>query len=140
MEKQIIEINGIKMEIDMRHAKKVENYKVGDNIKVLIKGYSDSYNTYPGVIIGFDQFNNLPTINICYVALDYNSAEIKFIGVNSKTQDVEIVHMEEYEKVLDRQRAVDLLNDKISKANAELDELVRKRNYFVEKYNQYLEG
>ena len=135
----VIEINGIKMEVDLRHAKKIENYKIGDNIKVLIKGYGDSYTTYPGVIVGFDQFDQLPTINICYVQLEYSSAEVKFISINSKSKDIEIVHMAEHEKVIDRSRALQILDDKVNKAKAEMDDLIRKRNYFIEKYNQHFE-
>ncbi len=31
--KRIIEVAGVKMEIDLRTAKKIENFKVGDNVK-----------------------------------------------------------------------------------------------------------
>ena len=54
-QKRIIEVNGVKMEIDLRNAKVVENYKVGDYVKVLIKEYN-SYKSYIGNIIGFDNF------------------------------------------------------------------------------------
>lgn len=55
----IVEINGIKMAIDERTAtiQKVDTFKVGDPVKVLIKEYS-SYNAKFGVIIGFDNFKN----------------------------------------------------------------------------------
>lgn len=32
--KKIIEVNGIKMEIDLREAKIINNYKVGDSVKL----------------------------------------------------------------------------------------------------------
>lgn len=41
--KKIVEINGIKMEVDMRHAKTIDTYKIGDRVKVLVKQYSDTY-------------------------------------------------------------------------------------------------
>jgi hypothetical protein len=136
-EKQIVEINGIKMEIDMRHAKVIENYKVGDNVKVLIKNYS-GYESFPGVIIGFDDFHKLPTINVCYIQVSYSSAEVKFVSLNSETKDIEIVHMAPHEKVLDKSRALDYLNNCIKEAEAKTDDLKRKRNYFLEKYNENL--
>lgn len=135
-EKKIVEINGIKLEIDMRYAKKIEYYKVGDNVKVLIKKYSDIYESYPGVIVGFDQFEKLPTITVCYVQLDYNSAEIKFININDGTKEYEIVHLSEHEKHIDKQRAIDLLDRMVLKAESELTEIRRKRNYFIEKFEQ----
>lgn len=140
MEKQIIEINGIKMEVDMRYAKVVENYKIGDNVKVLIKKYSDNYETHPGVIVAFDQFEKLPTITICYVEIGYSSAEVKFISFNSSTKDVEIVHMAEHEKLIDKSKALDYLNRVVAAIEGELLELQRKRSYFLEKFNQHFES
>ena len=33
-EKRIIDINGMKMEVDLRTAKRIDTFKVGDNVKV----------------------------------------------------------------------------------------------------------
>lgn len=133
--KQIIEVNGIKLEIDMRHAKKIETYRIGDNVKVLIKKYSD-YESFPGVIVGFDQFERHPTILVCYVDISYNNAEIKFIHINSATKDTEVIHMHEHEKQIDKKRAVDLLDKMVLKAETEFQEIKRKRQYFIDKFNQ----
>lgn len=48
--KRIIEINGVKLEIDTREAVSIDTVKVGDPVKVLIKDYS-SYKSFPGVVI-----------------------------------------------------------------------------------------
>ncbi len=137
MEKQIVEVNGIKLEIDMRYAKKIENYKVGDNVKVLIKSYEDTYQNHPGVIVGFDQFGKLPTIVVCYVDISYHSAEIKFININANTKDHEIVHMLDHEKHIDKKRAIDLLNNMVLKSESDLTEIKRKRQYFIDKFDQH---
>ena len=52
-----IEINGVKMDVDMRHAKvrKTESLKVGDRVKLLQKKYGNSYEVNAGVVIGFDR-------------------------------------------------------------------------------------
>ena len=42
-EKRIIEIDGMKVEVDLRHAKRVDTFKVGDNVKILDKSYEDSH-------------------------------------------------------------------------------------------------
>jgi len=34
------------MEVDLSQAKVVDQYKIGDNVKVLKKEYSDSYKSY----------------------------------------------------------------------------------------------
>jgi hypothetical protein len=51
-ETRIVEINGVKLELDMRQAKlqSIDTFKVGDSVKVLIKEYGDSYKTHAGVI------------------------------------------------------------------------------------------
>ena len=74
-QKRIIEVNGVKMEIDLRNAKVVENYKVGDYVKVLIKEYN-SYKSYIGNIIVFDNFEKTPTIVIAYLKNEYSSSTI----------------------------------------------------------------
>lgn len=139
-DKQIIEINGVKLEIDMRYAKKIEDYRIGDNVKVLIKKYGDNYESHPGVLIGFDQFEKLPTIIICYCEISYSGAEIKFCYFNSKSSDIEICHMGEHEKTIDKYRVQDMLDMAIIKKQDELDEMKRKKNYFFENYNAYFEN
>lgn len=64
--KRVIEINGVKLEVDMRYAKRVDELRVGSKVKVLNKEYS-SYKVYPGVIVGFEEFDNLPTIVVAYL-------------------------------------------------------------------------
>ena len=33
--KKIVEVNGIKLEVDMRYAKRIDEFRVGDTVKVL---------------------------------------------------------------------------------------------------------
>ena len=131
---QIIEVNGIKMEVDMRHVKVVKQYRVGDNIKVLIKNYS-SYVSHQGVIVGFDQFEKLPTINIMYLESSYVSAELKLINFNEKSKDVEIAPMPEYEKI-DREGIISIINRDIEKKEEELRSVVTKKKYFLSYFDR----
>ena len=64
---KIVEISGIKLEIDERTARTVEQYKVGDRVRVLVKSYGDNYSIYPGVIAGFAAFTQLPSIELMYL-------------------------------------------------------------------------
>lgn len=135
-EKTIVEINGIKLEVDLRHAKRIEEFKVGDNVKILIKGYGDDYKSHGGVIVGFDQFENLPTIVICYCEVSYSSAEIKFAYINSKTKDIEICHMGEYEKLIDLDMAKSFMEREVAKKEQEVLDIKRKQQYFLAHYNK----
>ena len=41
--KRIVEIDGVKIEVDLRKAKRVDSFQVGDNVKILEKKYNDDY-------------------------------------------------------------------------------------------------
>ena len=87
----IIEINGMKLEVDLRQAKRIETLKVGSPVKVLVKGY-DGYKVHAGTVVGFEPFASLPTIIVAYLDIDYTSANLKFIHFNAQSKDIEIVH------------------------------------------------
>jgi len=133
---KIVEINGIKLEIDERTARTVESYKVGDRIKVLKKSYGSTYNVYTGVIAGFSEFKELPTIDIMF----WNGSDFEFAPLNARTEGIEIAPHNELEIRLDKARAIDAMDRKIVKAKQDLDELEVKRTYFIERYAQAFEA
>ena len=61
--RRIVEIDGVKVEVDLRTAKRVDSFRVGDNVKILDKSYQD-YKVKPGIIVDFAEFQELPTIVI----------------------------------------------------------------------------
>ena len=65
MSKETVEINGVKFEVDMDTAKRIDTFKVGDNVLLLDKRYNSS-EIYTGVILGFYNFKELPTIQVAY--------------------------------------------------------------------------
>lgn len=137
--KRIIEIGGVKMEIDLREAKVIENYKVGDYVKVLIKGYSD-WKSYVGNIIGFDNFENHPTIIIAYLENEYSQATIKFIHYNSETKDTELTSLNEWDIPLTKSSVLELFNKEITKKEQELAELKNKEQIFERLFGKFFEN
>jgi hypothetical protein len=137
-EKTIIEINGVKLEIDLSSAKRVDEFRVGDNVKVLTKDYS-TYKSHLGIIVGFDNFKNLPTIIVAYLSIEYSKAEVKFVYINSQSEGYEICHMNKDEKLLDKVTALDFLDREVTRAEATLNELKLKREFFIEKYGVIFE-
>lgn len=135
-DKTIVEINGVKLEIDLHTAKKVDQFRVGDNVKVLIKEYGERYKSCGGVIVGFDQFEKLPTIVICYCDVDYSKAEIKFVYLNEKSEDIQICHMGDYEKLIDLNMAKEMMDREVAKKEQEVLDLKRKQQYFLAHYNK----
>ncbi len=138
MKTRIVEIGGVKLEVDMRYAKKVENFKIGDGIKVLIKAYSN-YESNPGVIIGFDNFEKLPTIRVAYLKVEYNTASIKFLDINSETKDVEICPISDYDVPYSKTTVLEKFDAEISKVEENLRELKSKREYFMNMFGQYFD-
>ncbi len=135
----IIEINGIKLEVDLRTAKKVEEYRVGDTVKVLKKEYGDSYKSYPGMIVGFDPFKDLPTIIVAYIDHSYSGVEIKFAYLNTQTEGIEICHTDSLDMAVDKGRVVDALDQQIAKKQEEVKDIQHKKDYFLRNFARYFE-
>lgn len=136
---RIIEVNGVKLEIDLRTAKRIDQYKVGDTIKVLIKGYSD-YKSNLGIIVGFDEFEKHPTIVIAYLDVDYSSASIKFLYYNSESKDCEICSINEWDVPFSKSSILDKMDKEIAKKEEEIRELQNKRTYFTNMFGKFFEG
>lgn len=112
----LVEINGVKMEVDLRTARVVENYRVGDPVKLLRKRYSD-YEVLPAVIVGFVQFQALPTIEL--LSIDRNG-EVEFHAFNEKTTEKEIAPFNKYELTFSRESVVEKLQTVVNVKEEEL--------------------
>ena len=97
MKTRIIEINGIKMELDARSGKvsRIDTLKIGTKVKLLRKQYGDSFSVNIGVVIGLDEFKVLPTIQIAYLNTGYGSKPVEFFSFNAKTTDAEMLIAED---------------------------------------------
>lgn len=140
---QIIEINGIKLEVDLRHARRIDSFKVGDPVKILVvSNYAGSEpEVHSGVIADFEQFESLPTIVVAYVTTGYNT-ELKFAHVNARTA-------ERYQLVpantdtllaLDKGYVVDRMDRDIAKKETELQELQARKRFFLERFGRFFEA
>lgn len=139
-ETQLIEINGVKLEVDMRYAKRIDTFKIGSRVKVLVKpNYSGSTpNVYSGVIVGFENFKTAPTIVVAYVESNY-SADIKFININAYSASAD---GDKYEIVPDNDKAMmvsktDVLESfqrQIRSKLEEIRELGRKKRVFLSRF------
>ena len=136
-QKRIVEINGVKIEVDLRTAKIVDQYRVGDPVKVLIKEYGDSYQTHSGVIVGFDMFNQLPSINVAYAKMGYNEVEMKFVSINEKSKDTEIAPLQEYERKFDYIKAVQTFDRRIEKLKVEIEQIDSQKSWFIQNYEAF---
>lgn len=129
-----VEINGIKMEVDLRTAKRVDSYRIGDKVKILTKAYS-GYESHPGVIVGFDEFKNRPTIVVAYVKIDHsNDGAVHFAYIHEGNGDIEIVALNSDDLIPTRETVVATFDRLIAKKKLELADLDAKRSYFLERF------
>jgi hypothetical protein len=134
---RVIEIQGTKFEVDLRTATRIDQFKVGDRIKVLKKRYEE-YKSHPGVIVGFDAFKELPTIIVAYVDVEYSKASINFLYFNENSKDCELCGYSD-DIALDKARVLEYLDAAINKAKEEVADLERKKRYFLTRFGQYFE-
>ena len=133
----IIEVNGVKLEVDLREAKRVDHIRVGTRVKVLKKKYSE-YKVYHGIIVGFEPFKVLPTIIVAVVEMDYQEAKIDFVYYNSESKDVEIViAIDDDRAAIDKQSVIDKMDKEISKKESEIEELRCRKDYFLGNFKTY---
>lgn len=131
-EKRIVEIDGVNIEVDLRTARRVDCFKVGDNVKVLDKEY-DGYKVKPGIIVDFAEFKELPTIVIAvFEEGSWSSApSISFIHYNKAIdKKLEIVLASEDEIKISKDGVIEKFEREIQKKKNEYTDLQNKLDYF----------
>lgn len=137
-EKRTVTINGIKFEVDMRTAVRVDQFQVGDNIKILDKTYSGA-TIKEGVIVDFLNFKELPTIQVAYFDNSYSGAEIKFLNINEETKDYEILPSNPHEFGIEKNKVVEKMQLEIQNKLNAADEMKHKLDWFLKFYGKYFE-
>ncbi len=135
--KRIITIDGVKIEVDLRTAKRVEELRVGSRVKILKKGYNE-YKVHHGVIIGFDPFEKRPTIIVAYMDVSYDDAKIAFLYYTGRNEDVEMVAaLDDDTGALDKLEITNLIDQQISKHELEIQKLRDRKESFEKKFACY---
>ena len=136
----VIEINGVKMEVDLRHARRVENIRVGTRVKVLTKKYGDTYEVKHGLVIGFEPFKSLPTIIVAVAKIDYTEAKIEFVYFNSASKDIEMtVACDDDLAALDKNDFIKNVDREIAANQAKILECEQRKAFFLEKFKCFWE-
>lgn len=137
-ELQIIEINGVKLEVDMRYAKRIEELRIGSRVKVLDgRGYGDAANVYPGIVVGFEPFASLPTIIIAYIESSYSDVGLKTVSYNAKTEKIEIVASVDDDFSVSKSEVLGWFNRERQKLVEKQRELDAKERFFLERFKAY---
>ena len=136
-DKRIIEINGVKLEVDMTTARRIDEFRVGDTVKVL-DNRNDRNELRCGVITDFAEFKELPTMMVAiYKSGDYwSQPTIEFIPYNAETEKIEIVGVSAEEVIVSRETIVQKFDSEIAKKRDELNDLIIKRDTFVKYFGK----
>lgn len=132
----VVEINGVKLQVDLRTARRVEELRVGSKVKVMTKDYS-GHHVFPGVVCGFEPFQKLPTIIVCYLAIGYDKAELKTVAYNAESKDVEIVASIDDVLLVDQSEVTKFFDREQAKLEQQIVDLQAKRDYFVRMFGAY---
>lgn len=135
--KRIIEVGGVKLEIDTRYAKEINEYRVGDAVKVLVKSYGDNYNAYSGIIAGFHNFKERPSIAVAYLDVNYGGSDIKVVYINKDTKEIEICPLIDCEANIDKAESLVAFDREIAKKRMEIAEIENKKVYFLNNFGRF---
>lgn len=132
-----IEVNGVKLEVDLRTARRVDQFRVGTRVKVLYKEYETAKVAH-GVVIGFEPFKKLPTIIVAYMKNEYGQPKLDWLYFNANSKDFEMVAAKDEDvAALDKADIVAHLDREIAKKQLEIDELKVRKGYFLDKFACY---
>ncbi len=132
---KIIEINGMKFEVDARTAtlRQLSTLKIGAKVKVL-----KDNTVYCGVIIGFEPFEKDPVVVVCYMDGGYySSPDLKFLYYKKDSKEQIIVSTEDDDGSIERDSIVGKLNSSIATKQREIIDLEDKKNYFLKNFKVY---
>lgn len=137
--KRIIEIDGVKLEVDLRTAKVVDQYKIGDSVKLLKKNYS-SYDIYPAVIIGFVDFKSKPCIELLYMRPNGELNFYVFHGTEEgQAPEAEIAPFNKYECLFQKEDILNKLDKKVNEAEESLRDAKQKKKAFIDNFAKVFE-
>jgi len=145
MNKQIIEINGAKIEVDFDKATKIDTFKIGDNVKIFHKEYTTSteYKVFPAIIVGFTQTDTLIAIECMMMKYDYNGVTFKSIYFTNDAKMNEdkiniLAAVHEGEMLFSYESILDKLDSNINVAEIALSEAKNRKEYFLKYYQKII--
>lgn len=140
MKKEIVEINGVKFEVDLSKATVISEYQIGSKVNVLLeKDYNGKREVVPGVICGFNNFKSLPTITICYLKINYSEATLEFLQYNEKTEGIEIAPCQESDIIFNKADIIAKMDREILKKQEEVLNLQMKKDYFIKNFKKHFD-
>lgn len=134
--KTIVEINGVKLEVDLRYARRVEELRIGSRVKVLTKNYND-WSAHAGVIVGFEPFPDRPTIIIAYIKADYANVGLHLVHWHKDNKDAQVVACDDDDFSVSKAEVLGWFDREKTKFENQIKEIEAKRKYFLDRFKSY---
>lgn len=139
----ILELNGLKLSVDLSQATRIDTIRVGDRVRLLEKPTytGGEVKLHHGIVAGFEPFPSQPTIVVAYLEYSYRDVEIKFAYLNAADPEVskkwEVVPSTEDTLPLQKSDVLASLQRQINAKQEEINDIVRKRDYFLAQFGRY---
>ncbi|MFT8491517.1 hypothetical protein [Liquorilactobacillus satsumensis] len=124
-----IDLNGKKFVIEEQKVTKVNEFKIGDTVRILDKHY-DPATINSGVIIEFLDFQDLPTIRVAVFTDSWGNTSLEYKNINDKSDNLEILPASPDELKIDMDIINGSLDSDIAKKQREVEELKHKKMFF----------
>jgi len=139
--KRIVEINGVKLEVDLREAKVIDTFKVGDPVRIYHpKNNYNSAEINVGVIVGFCEFSNNPAIEVMELKQSYGGMAFETVVIAEGIGNgIQIAPYSKYEGLISQADVVTKFDRLIEQKELELSDLKLKKKYFIDDFAKAFE-
>lgn len=117
---------------------RAEVLRVGDAVRLLEKpGSFGEAKVHTGVIVGFEPFKDMPTVQIAYIEHSYSKAELKLLAYTEGNEKYDVVAApKDFLLEVERDRVLEYFDAETRKLQGEIDTLRRKRAYFEQHFGK----
>jgi hypothetical protein len=138
-ERMIVEVNGMKLDVDMRTARRIDTLQIGSRVKVLTKSpYESSVKIRPGVVAAFEPFPSKPSIVVAVLDISYSEAKLEFLTYNADSKDVEVIaSIDDDMLTINRADVHSRIEREIATKQREIEDLERRRDWFDVNFAAY---
>jgi hypothetical protein len=139
--KRIVEISGVKLEVDLRTAKVIDHFKVGDPVRIYHpKNDYRGADIRAGVIVGFCEFSKNPAIEVMELKTDYSGVSFETVVIAEDiNNNLQIAAYDKYEGLISQADVVTKFDRLIQQKELELSDLKLKKKYFINDFAKAFE-
>lgn len=133
-----VEVNEAMVKIGLKKEEVVNNYKVGNYIKLLIKDVFD-FENYPGRIVGIYYSNDEPIIVVAYLKQPFDRFNIGYIEISLSSEDVKIAPLNDWDFPIEWLSRLKRFKIEILSKEQEVTEMKSNVKRFEQIFDEYFE-